>query len=86
MIRRDVSNSRKARTWEHSMCALGDIEETKNDANTSAVSKLAMVSASGLTPRDHDEAVRRDHGEAEEDGQATQRGTRTKRIAKFRTA
>ena len=50
MIRSDVSNSRKARTWEHSMCALGDVEENKNDANTSAVGKLAIVSASGLTP------------------------------------
>ena len=48
-------------------CPLEDVEENKNDANTSAVSKPA----SGLTCRDHDEAVRRDHGKAEGVGQST---------------
>ena len=32
------------------VCALEHFDENKNDANTNAVGKLTMVSASGLTP------------------------------------
>ena len=42
----DMTNLKKKHTWEHSdVCALEDVEESKNDAR-----KNTTVSASGLTP------------------------------------
>ena len=86
MIRSDVHSSRKEQTWEHSMCALEVVEGNENDANASTVSKLTMLPASGFSAeimmKQSEEFVAR----LKEVGRAPQRGTRAKRVVKFKTA
>ena len=46
-----MTNQKKKQTWEHSsVCALEDVEESKNDASKSTTSKITKTLATGPTP------------------------------------